>query len=206
MAIPTAFNWMWNFLISFFTPFIVTAIDFQYGYVFTGCLGLSAILIFFGVMETKGRTLEEIDTMYKMGVKPWRSAGFVVPRPEGEASEEFGRQQERAEVESGGSAPASENEAHVAPRLTPQQGYVTPAGQTPSQSGIAPQEVPSNAPSRQGNEALNVPSRQGNEALNVPSQQGDEASNTSSQHNLPATNRPPDIPPQNEASSPREQV
>ncbi|KAI5294512.1 hexose transporter hxt1, partial [Ascosphaera pollenicola] len=89
MAIPTAMNWAWNFLISFFTPFIVTAIDFRYGYVFTACLGLSAFLIYFGVMETKGRTLEEIDTLYKLRVKPWRSAGFVIPRPEHEANEEF---------------------------------------------------------------------------------------------------------------------
>lgn len=35
--------------------------------------------IYFFVIEGQGRTLEEIDTMYLMGVKPWESAKWVVP-------------------------------------------------------------------------------------------------------------------------------
>ena len=42
MALATASNWLWNFLIGFFTPFITKEIDFAYGYVFAGCL-------FFGI-------------------------------------------------------------------------------------------------------------------------------------------------------------
>ncbi|KAI5293050.1 hexose transporter hxt1, partial [Ascosphaera acerosa] len=145
MAIPTAFNWMWNFLISFFTPFIVTAIDFRYGYVFTACLGLSAFLIFFGVMETKGRTLEEIDTMYKMGVKPWKSATYVAPRPEREAIEEMGRQQERIEQESGHSVPPEETPAQVAPQMTPTHSNPTPSLRTPSAPGTPGSGLPSNS-------------------------------------------------------------
>ncbi len=33
-ALATASNWLWNFLLAFFTPFIVSAIDFRYGFVF----------------------------------------------------------------------------------------------------------------------------------------------------------------------------
>ncbi|TFY76157.1 hypothetical protein EWM64_g7852 [Hericium alpestre] len=33
-ALATASNWLWNFLLAFFTPFIVSAIQFRYGYVF----------------------------------------------------------------------------------------------------------------------------------------------------------------------------
>ncbi|KZZ96306.1 General substrate transporter [Ascosphaera apis ARSEF 7405] len=155
MAIPTAFNWMWNFLISFFTPFIVSAIDFRYGYVFTGCLGLSAFLIYFGVMETKGRTLEEIDTLYKLGVKPWKSAGYVIPAPEGEAEEEFGRYQEQQEQQSGGPVSPSENQAHIGPRLTPQLGVTDSSRPPPGHT--QPDNSQFNVPSQQSSSAASRP-------------------------------------------------
>ena len=37
MAVAQGCNWLWGFLISFFTPFITGAINFYYGYVFMGC-------------------------------------------------------------------------------------------------------------------------------------------------------------------------
>ncbi|KAA8621645.1 siderophore iron transporter mirC [Pyrenophora tritici-repentis] len=79
MALSTASNWLWNFLLAFFTPFITEAIDFRYGYVFAGTNILGGLIVYFFVIEGKGRTLEEIDTMYLMGVKPWESAKWVVP-------------------------------------------------------------------------------------------------------------------------------
>ena len=33
-ALSTACNWLWNFLLAFFTPFIVGDIQFRYGYIF----------------------------------------------------------------------------------------------------------------------------------------------------------------------------
>ncbi|EEP77642.1 hypothetical protein UREG_02491 [Uncinocarpus reesii 1704] len=79
MALATASNWLWNFLIGFFTPFITDKIDFRYGYVFAGCLFLAAATVYFGVIEGSGRTLEELDTMYILKVKPWKSAKYVLP-------------------------------------------------------------------------------------------------------------------------------
>ncbi|KAL4971335.1 general substrate transporter [Aspergillus desertorum] len=79
MSLATASNWLWNFLLAFFTPFITSAIDFRLGYVFAGCLFLAAGLVYFAVLEGQGRTLEEIDTMYVMRVKPWRSSKFAFP-------------------------------------------------------------------------------------------------------------------------------
>lgn len=35
-AIATASNWLWNFLLAFFTPFITRNIQFRYGFVFAG--------------------------------------------------------------------------------------------------------------------------------------------------------------------------
>ncbi|KAJ5793741.1 MFS monosaccharide transporter [Penicillium paradoxum] len=79
MSLATASNWLWNFLIAFFTPFITGDIDFRFGYVFAGCLFLAAGLVYVAVIEGKGRTLEEIDTMYLMKVKPWKSSKFQFP-------------------------------------------------------------------------------------------------------------------------------
>ncbi|PWY81618.1 monosaccharide transporter [Aspergillus sclerotioniger CBS 115572] len=79
MSLATASNWLWNFLLAFFTPFITSAIDFRLGYVFAGCLFLAAGLVYVAVIEGRGRTLEEIDTMYVMKVKPWKSSKFEFP-------------------------------------------------------------------------------------------------------------------------------
>ncbi|KIW15226.1 hypothetical protein PV08_05271 [Exophiala spinifera] len=82
MALSTASNWLWNFLLAFFTPFITGDIDFLYGYVFAGCNLLGLLLIYFFVIEGQGRTLEEIDTMYLLGIKPWESRKWEAPPPE----------------------------------------------------------------------------------------------------------------------------
>ena len=79
IGIATAANWTWNFLISFFTPFISNAIDFAYGYVFAGCCFAGVITVYFFVNETQGRTLEEVDTMYVLHVTPWKSAEWEAP-------------------------------------------------------------------------------------------------------------------------------
>lgn len=82
MAMATASNWLWNFLLGFFTPFITNDIDFAYGYVFAGCLLVAVFVVFFFVIEGKDRTLEEMDMMYVMRVKPWKSSAWKPPAPE----------------------------------------------------------------------------------------------------------------------------
>lgn len=79
MGIASAGNWMWGFLISFFTPLITNKIHFYYGFMFTGCLIFSFFFVYFMVYETKGLTLEEVDELYASGVKPWQSTGWVPP-------------------------------------------------------------------------------------------------------------------------------
>ncbi|CAG85964.1 DEHA2C05214p [Debaryomyces hansenii CBS767] len=82
MSVATAANWIWGFLISFFTPFITSAIHFYYGFVFTGCLLFSFFYVYFFVVETKGLTLEEVDELYAQGVAPWKSSKWVPPTKE----------------------------------------------------------------------------------------------------------------------------
>ncbi|KAL1842579.1 hypothetical protein VTJ49DRAFT_4759 [Mycothermus thermophilus] len=74
MAVATASNWFFNFLLSFFTPFITAKIGYLYGLVFAGCCFALALVVFFFLIESKDRTLEQIDTMYVMGVNPITSS------------------------------------------------------------------------------------------------------------------------------------
>lgn len=77
MAPASASDWLWGFLISFFTPFITGAIKFYYGYVFVGSLCFSYFYVFFFVPESKGLTLEQIDEMWVEGVLSWKSTEWV---------------------------------------------------------------------------------------------------------------------------------
>lgn len=66
-------------MLAFFTPFITSAIDYQFGYVFAGCNFLGGLIVFFFLIESQGRTLEEIDTMYLERVTPMKSDKWVAP-------------------------------------------------------------------------------------------------------------------------------
>lgn len=83
MAVATAANWIWNFLISFFTPFITAAIDYRYGYVFAACCLAMAATIYFFLIESRKRTLEKLDTMYVSRVPPWKSGKWDSARISG---------------------------------------------------------------------------------------------------------------------------
>ncbi|KAI1802719.1 general substrate transporter [Daldinia bambusicola] len=97
MALATASNWFWNFMISFFTRFITDAIDYFYGFVFAGCCAALIVIVYFFVIETKDRSLEEVDTMYLLHVNPMKSShwdGSKVP----EGVTEDSAHEEHAEV------------------------------------------------------------------------------------------------------------
>ena len=79
MSLAISANWIWSFLLGFFTPFITNAINFYYGYVFVGCLCFAWFYVFFCVPETKGLTLEEVNIMWEEGVLPWKSVSWIPP-------------------------------------------------------------------------------------------------------------------------------
>jgi SP family sugar:H+ symporter-like MFS transporter len=81
MAVATASNWLFNFLISFFSTLITNDIDYYYGLVFGGCCFALFFAVYFLMIETKDRSLEEIDTMYVLHVNPitsskWNAESF----------------------------------------------------------------------------------------------------------------------------------
>lgn len=76
MALATSSNWLWNFLLAFFTPFITGDIQFAYGYVFAGCNLAAFVVVYFFLIESSGRTLEEVDALYLLHVRPLGSGKF----------------------------------------------------------------------------------------------------------------------------------
>ncbi|KAL0947992.1 hypothetical protein HGRIS_010619 [Hohenbuehelia grisea] len=97
-ALATASNWLWNFLLAFFTPFIINSINFSYGFVFAGCNLAGAIVVYFFLYESSDLTLESVNDMYTDPTcKPWTSRKWA---PEGFASrEEFARYRDAQEKE-----------------------------------------------------------------------------------------------------------
>jgi SP family sugar:H+ symporter-like MFS transporter len=77
VALATSSNWLFNFLISFFTTFVTDKIHYWYGMVFAGACAALCVLVYFFVVESKDRTLEEIDTMYLLHVNPITSAKWT---------------------------------------------------------------------------------------------------------------------------------
>jgi len=76
MAFATSANWFWNFMLAFFTPFITGDIQYAYGYVFAGCNLAAFVVVYFFLIESSGKTLEEVDQMYLLHVPPRHSAKF----------------------------------------------------------------------------------------------------------------------------------
>lgn len=74
MGLATASNWLFNFIISFCSTLVTDRIDYFYGLVFAVSLVLLFIVVYFFMIETKDRSLEEIDTMYVLHVNPITSS------------------------------------------------------------------------------------------------------------------------------------
>lgn len=84
-------------MISFFTRFITDAIDYFYGFVFAGCCAGLIVIVYFFVIETKDRSLEEVDTMYLLHVNPIKSSSWDGSKvPEGVTADSS--HEEHAEV------------------------------------------------------------------------------------------------------------
>ncbi|KAF8429595.1 general substrate transporter [Tirmania nivea] len=79
-SFATAGNWGWNFLLTFFTPFITSSIEYKLGFVFAGTNLLGVLVVFFFYYESSSLSLEQVDIMYNdPHSKPWTSGSWVPP-------------------------------------------------------------------------------------------------------------------------------
>ncbi|KAK0466200.1 general substrate transporter [Desarmillaria tabescens] len=76
IALGSATNWLWNFLLSFFSPRIANDIGPLILLIFFGMLVFGYAYVYLFIPETEGLSLEEVDEMYRSGVKPWNSPSW----------------------------------------------------------------------------------------------------------------------------------
>ncbi|KAF2257818.1 hexose transporter HXT13 [Lojkania enalia] len=122
MALATASNWLFNFLISFFSTMITDRIDYFYGLVFSGCCFALSFVVYFFMIETKDRSLEEIDTMYVLHVNPISSAKWDASRLNKELLADTDRRHASPNARSGSKAEQAGNAGGV---LEPQTKSTT---------------------------------------------------------------------------------
>ncbi|KAL1963040.1 hypothetical protein VTN77DRAFT_8788 [Rasamsonia byssochlamydoides] len=72
-------NWLWNFLISRFTPQMFATMDYGVYFFFASLMILSIVFVFFLIPETKGIPLESMDLLFE--TKPvWRAHSIVLSK------------------------------------------------------------------------------------------------------------------------------
>jgi sugar porter (SP) family MFS transporter len=78
-ACAAASNWLWNFLISRFTPQMFAKMGYGVYFFFASLMALSIIFVFFLIPETKGIPLESMDMLFETKPK-WRAHEIVLER------------------------------------------------------------------------------------------------------------------------------
>lgn len=105
-ACAAASNWLWNFLISRFTPQMFTAMGYGVYFFFASLMILSIIFVYFLVPETKGIPLESMDQLFD--IHPvWHAHGQMVAKLR-DNEEQF-----RHDVEASGLGAAKLNDEHI---------------------------------------------------------------------------------------------
>lgn len=77
-ACAAASNWLWNFLISRFTPQMFDTMDYGVYFFFASLMLISIVFVYFLVPETKGIPLENMDMLFEL--KPWNAHSMVLQR------------------------------------------------------------------------------------------------------------------------------
>ncbi|KAL4985722.1 general substrate transporter [Aspergillus falconensis] len=73
-SLGAAWNVIWAFVTNFIIPYMMADIHFGVGYVFGSVSVVALMWTFFFLPETKGRTLEELDTVFAVRYNPFRRA------------------------------------------------------------------------------------------------------------------------------------
>lgn len=95
-AVASASNWLWNFLISRFTPQMLDKMQYGTYFFFASLMVCSAFFVFFLIPETKGVPLERMDRLFE--TKPvWRAHGRIIAQLQ-EDEAEFRREIEDSKL------------------------------------------------------------------------------------------------------------
>ncbi|RPA72074.1 general substrate transporter [Ascobolus immersus RN42] len=76
VSIATCTNWAWNCALAFAVPPLLRSINWKMYLIFGAFNGCALINMFLMAHETKGRTLEEMDSVFDSGLPPWKTGGI----------------------------------------------------------------------------------------------------------------------------------
>lgn len=76
-AVASSSNWLWNFLVSRFTPQMLAQMEYGTYFFFASLMFLSIFFVYFLIPETKGVPLERMDQLFE--TKPvWHAHGRIM--------------------------------------------------------------------------------------------------------------------------------
>ncbi|KAI2615072.1 general substrate transporter [Hypoxylon sp. NC1633] len=75
-SISTANHWAWNFLVAMVTPIAIYSIGWQYYIVFATVAACVPVSVYFLYPETMGRSLEDLDLMFKQSPSAWGTVRY----------------------------------------------------------------------------------------------------------------------------------
>ncbi|SNX85447.1 probable monosaccharide transporter [Melanopsichium pennsylvanicum] len=80
ISLGSASNWIWNFLLSYFSNQIAAELGPFIMLIFGGVLCFAFVYVYFMIPETKGISLEDVELLYSQHIQPWKSAVWVRER------------------------------------------------------------------------------------------------------------------------------
>ncbi|KAF2111861.1 high affinity glucose transporter [Lophiotrema nucula] len=92
VSLATASNWAWNMALAFGVPPLLWRINWKMYMVFAAFNGAALIHMFLTAPETKGKTLEEMDTVFDSGIAAWKAV------PKGSRLDQLQRDIEKGEL------------------------------------------------------------------------------------------------------------
>ncbi|KAH8732337.1 high affinity glucose transporter [Phaeosphaeriaceae sp. PMI808] len=73
VSLATASNWAWNCILAFAVPPLLWSLNWKMYMIFGAFNAIAFIHMFLTAPETKGKTLEEMDDVFDMGIPAWKS-------------------------------------------------------------------------------------------------------------------------------------
>lgn len=115
-ACAAASNWLWNFLISRFTPQMFTAMGYGVYFFFASLMMCSIVFVYFLIPETKGVPLESMDQLFD--IRPvWHAHGQMVAQLRDD-EERFRNDVEAAGIDIGKVRPEQVEDSAAQPKYT----------------------------------------------------------------------------------------
>ncbi|GLA47680.1 hypothetical protein AnigIFM63604_002489 [Aspergillus niger] len=103
MATSTGVNWFCSWMVTFTFPYLFDSdaanLSARVGFIYGSLMVAAAVWIYFLLPETSGRTLEEIQILFRNGVSAWNFKSYEIPEMPGDSVIDEKKEAHATEVE-----------------------------------------------------------------------------------------------------------